>query len=127
MRDALAARNIGQVYRLLQRRGVGQRQIAALTGQSITDVSAIIRGQRRVVAYQLIARIADGLSIPRDYVGLAYDDNTASRLVTAAVEDPQLEVDDTCEIDVFWRTPQPSSRGQFDSDRPRRWVPEQQF
>jgi hypothetical protein len=35
MRDALAVRDVAAVYRLLQKHGVSQRQIAALTGQSL--------------------------------------------------------------------------------------------
>jgi hypothetical protein len=34
MRTALAGRDMAMVYRLLQRSGVSQRRIAALTGQS---------------------------------------------------------------------------------------------
>jgi hypothetical protein len=35
MRGALARRDIGAVYRILQKYGVSQRRIAALTGQSL--------------------------------------------------------------------------------------------
>jgi hypothetical protein len=35
MRAALAERDVAAVYRLLQRHGVSQRQIAALTGQAL--------------------------------------------------------------------------------------------
>jgi transcriptional regulator with XRE-family HTH domain len=76
MRGALSHRDISQIYRLLRRRGVSQRQIAALTGQSRSEVSEILKG-RQVMAYDVLAGIADGLSIPRGYMGLAYDEVTA--------------------------------------------------
>lgn len=73
MRIALAARDIATVYRLLQRYGLAQRHIAALTAQSQGEVSEIITGTRRVVSYEVLVRIADGLGVPRGWMGLAYD------------------------------------------------------
>jgi len=93
MRDALSNRDVSQIYRLLRRRGVSQRQIAALTGQSQSEVSEILKG-RQVMAYDVLARIADGLSIPRGYMGLAYDEATAVRVATSEV-DPQAEEDES--------------------------------
>ena len=74
MRAALSARDITRVYRLLQKIGFSQQKIAALTGQSQPEVSAIIHG-RKVMAYDVLARIADGLGVPRGYMGLAYVGN----------------------------------------------------
>src|ERR671931_1354637 len=82
MRSALAAREVSTVYRLLRRTGVSQRQIAAMTGQSQSEVSEILKG-RQVMAYDVLARIADGLGIPRGYMGLAYDEATAVTVVGA--------------------------------------------
>jgi transcriptional regulator with XRE-family HTH domain len=93
MRDALASRNISEIYRLLRRVGVSQRQIAASTGQSQSEVSEILKG-RQVMAYDVLARIADGLGIPRGYMGLAYDGATAVR-VAKATSDPQAEEDES--------------------------------
>lgn len=93
MRDALAARDISSVYRLLRRHGVSQRQIAALTGQSQSEVSEILKG-RQVMAYDVLARIADGLNVPRGYMGLAYDEATAVR-VAANTDDPQAEEEES--------------------------------
>jgi len=73
MRRALAQRDITTVYQLLQQRSVSQAEIARLTGQSQSEVSDIISG-RRVMAYNVLVRIADGLSIPRGRMGLAYAD-----------------------------------------------------
>src|SRR5256886_15601880 len=78
MRNALAAREVSSVYRQLRRTGVSQRQIAAMTGQSQSEVSEILKG-RQVMAYDVLARIADGLGVPRGYMGLAYDEVTAGR------------------------------------------------
>ena len=67
MRQALAGRDIATVYLLLQRVGVSQRRIAALTGQSQSEVSEILNGRQ----------------------GLAYDDDgrNAADLTAAAYED----------------------------------------
>jgi tetratricopeptide (TPR) repeat protein/predicted XRE-type DNA-binding protein len=92
MRDALSTRDISSVYRLLRKQGISQRQIAASTGQSQSEVSEILKG-RQVMAYDVLARIADGLSIPRGYMGLAYDEGTEVR-VTASVDDPGSEEDE---------------------------------
>ncbi|MDQ3153699.1 MAG: helix-turn-helix domain-containing protein [Actinomycetota bacterium] len=80
MRRAVAARDISTVYRLLRRVGVSQRQIAAHTGQSQSEVSEILKG-RQVMAYDVLARISDGLGVPRGYMGLAYDESTATSVV----------------------------------------------
>src|SRR5437763_13149657 len=79
MKRALADRDISSVYRLLRRVGISQRHIAALTGQSQSEVSEILKG-RQVMAYDVLARISDGLGIPRGYMGLAYDEVTAVRI-----------------------------------------------
>ncbi|MFY9806757.1 MAG: helix-turn-helix transcriptional regulator [Pseudonocardiaceae bacterium] len=80
MKQALAARDISSVYRLLRRVGISQRHIAALTGQSQSEVSEILKG-RQVMAYDVLARISHGLGIPRGYMGLAYDPATATSMV----------------------------------------------
>ncbi|WP_248959066.1 helix-turn-helix domain-containing protein [Sphaerisporangium perillae] len=77
MRQALAVRDIATVYLLLQRVGISQRRIAALTGQSQSEISEILNG-RQVMAYDVLVRIADGLGVPRGYMGLAYDDASQS-------------------------------------------------
>ncbi|MBV9142041.1 MAG: helix-turn-helix transcriptional regulator [Pseudonocardiales bacterium] len=80
MKRALADRDISSVYRLLRRVGISQRHIAALTGQSQSEVSEILKG-RQVMAYDVLVRIAGGLGIPRGYMGLAYDPATAASIV----------------------------------------------
>ncbi len=76
VRRVLAARDISALYRLLKDEGVPQRQIAALTGQSQSEVSEILAG-RKVMAYDVLVRIADGLGIPRELMGLSYGERGA--------------------------------------------------
>ncbi|MER5621720.1 helix-turn-helix transcriptional regulator [Streptosporangium sp. NPDC002544] len=85
MRQALAARDMATVYRLLQRIGVSQRHIAALTAQSQSEISEILKG-RQVMAYDVLGRIADGLGIPRGYMGLAYDASCTTLAPAAAAD-----------------------------------------
>lgn len=70
MRIALANRDIAAVYRILQKHGVSQRKIAAMTEQSQSEISEILGG-RRVLSYDVLVRIADGLGVPRGWMGLA--------------------------------------------------------
>src|SRR5436309_9674433 len=72
-RRALAARDVSAVYRLLTESGISQRQIAHMTGQSQSEVSEIVKG-RRVMAYDVLVRIAEGLGVQRGSMGLAYDE-----------------------------------------------------
>jgi transcriptional regulator with XRE-family HTH domain len=51
------------LYHVLKDAGVTQRQIAALTGQSQSEVSEIPSG-RKVLAYDVLVRIADGPASP---------------------------------------------------------------
>ena len=96
MHRALAARDITTVYRLLCGAGLSQTQISRLTGQSQSEVSEILNG-RRVLAYRVLERIAEGLGIPRGHLGLAYAD-AAGNLDAYPGEgdetDPDPEVDE---------------------------------
>lgn len=71
MYAALTSRNVREIYRLLQPQGFDQPRIALLTHQTPGDVYEILDGCR-VDAYDLLAQIAEGLGIPRGYMGLAY-------------------------------------------------------
>lgn len=62
---------MGVVYRALVALGVSQSRIAVLVGQSQSDVSEIIKG-RVVRDYRLLERIAEGLGIPRELMGLSW-------------------------------------------------------
>ena len=87
IRAALAVRDMGAVYRALTGRGVSQSQIAASVGQSQSEVSEIIKG-RVVQNYRLLERIAEGLGIPREYMGLSYGDS-ATYPEEVTVTDPR--------------------------------------
>lgn len=71
VRRVLAVRDIGALYRVLNGEGVTQRQIAQLTGQAQSEVSEIVKG-RQVLAYDVFVRIARGLRVPRELMGLSY-------------------------------------------------------
>ena len=99
MRKALAVRDITVVFRLLQKLGYSQQRIAAMTGQSQPEVSAIIHG-RKVMAYDVLSRICDGLGAPRGYMGLAYDETSA------ATSDPEDAATQPVEV-IEWRNTRP--------------------
>ena len=72
MRRILAARDITVLYQVLKDDvRLTQRRIAELTGQSQSEISEILQG-RRVLAYDLLVRIAEGLHIPRELMGLSW-------------------------------------------------------
>jgi predicted XRE-type DNA-binding protein len=77
LNEALARRDVRAIYRFLRTRGFSQARIAALTGQNQSEVSAILTHGRQVTAYDVLVRIADGLSIPRGLMGLAYTSPTS--------------------------------------------------
>jgi predicted XRE-type DNA-binding protein len=77
MRRALADRDVRLIYALLQWFGVSQRRIAAVVEQSQSEISEIITRGRQVASYAVIERIAIGFGIPRGWMGLAYDEETA--------------------------------------------------
>jgi transcriptional regulator with XRE-family HTH domain len=93
MRAALAARDIGEMYRALVARGVTQSRIAALTGQSQSEVSEIAKG-RVVQNYGLLERIAEGLGIPREYMGLSYGDEGAYAEEVPVSDSPEGDDDE---------------------------------
>ncbi len=78
VRRALAHHDLQTVFRTIQRHGVPQRVIAAATGLAQSDVSVIVCGRRQVHAYPVLERLASGLDLPRGWLGIAYDDETAA-------------------------------------------------
>jgi transcriptional regulator with XRE-family HTH domain len=63
--DALAARDIAQLFRLVQRETkVSQSHLGVATGLSQAQVSEIISGSRRVSSIDVLTRIASGLGMP---------------------------------------------------------------
>ncbi|MGH4011005.1 MAG: helix-turn-helix transcriptional regulator [Pseudonocardiaceae bacterium] len=79
-RHSLAARDITAVFRILRDAGVSQLRIARATGQRQSEISEIVSG-RQVQSVAVLERIADGLGVPRGWMGLAYDPDLRSELV----------------------------------------------
>ncbi|PRY30523.1 XRE family transcriptional regulator [Pseudosporangium ferrugineum] len=84
MRAALARHDLASVFRHLSRCGFSQRRIGQLTGQSQSEISEIVGG-RMVMAYPVLLRIADGLRIPRGYMGLGNYDHEVHTQVEDAL------------------------------------------
>ncbi|MEU5435565.1 XRE family transcriptional regulator [Streptomyces sp. NPDC020719] len=73
MRQACAARDFQEIFRLVNRRtGSSYAVMAAAVGKMTTSrVSDIIRGVRGIRGREVIERVADGFGIPGDMLGLA--------------------------------------------------------
>ncbi len=71
-RLALANHDMKTVYRILRDAGVRQWCIAEATGQRASEISDIICGRRQVRSIVVLRGIADGLGVPRSWMGLAY-------------------------------------------------------
>lgn len=69
-RAVQVARDVGGVYRLSRQDGVTQREIARRTGQSQSEVPAILRG-RQVRDVTVLERIVDGSGVPRAFMRLS--------------------------------------------------------
>jgi hypothetical protein len=41
-----------------------------------SEVCEVLRGRRRIAAYDIYVRIADGFGLPRGWLGVAYDEAT---------------------------------------------------
>ncbi|HSL08603.1 MAG TPA: helix-turn-helix transcriptional regulator [Pseudonocardiaceae bacterium] len=82
-RRALAHRDITTVFRILHDAGVSQARIARATGQRQSEVFEIISGRRQVQSIALFRGIADGLGVPRGWMGLAYDPDLEAELAVA--------------------------------------------
>jgi transcriptional regulator with XRE-family HTH domain len=71
VRIALAGHNIAELFALLQGWGLSLGWIAARVGLNAVEVGQVLVGGR-VDSYRLLARIAEGLGIPRGLMGLSY-------------------------------------------------------
>ncbi|MGH3754530.1 MAG: helix-turn-helix domain-containing protein, partial [Pseudonocardiaceae bacterium] len=73
MRRVLAGWDIAALYRFLNgHAGLSQRQIAARTGQSQSEVADILSGRRVVENHRVLRRIAGGLAVPPERMGLSW-------------------------------------------------------
>lgn len=70
--EALVDPDVASIFKLLQRAGVSQRHVARLTGQSQSEIHEIL-ASRNVKHVDVLAKIADGLGMPRRVFGLADD------------------------------------------------------
>src|SRR5713101_1762311 len=64
VRRALEQQDIGALFRLLSKHGISQTRIATAVGMGQNRVSLISRDKQAVTTLTLLARIADGLSMP---------------------------------------------------------------
>ncbi|MGH3805795.1 MAG: helix-turn-helix domain-containing protein [Pseudonocardiaceae bacterium] len=72
VREILAGWDIAALYRVLQDEGgLSQRQIAARTGQQQSEVAEILSG-RQVENHRVLRRIAAGVDVPPEMMGLSW-------------------------------------------------------
>ena len=64
--QALASRDMGELFRLLNRAGISQMRIGTATGNAQGRISDIIHGKYQVKTVDSFIRIADGLAMPDD-------------------------------------------------------------
>jgi transcriptional regulator with XRE-family HTH domain len=96
VRQLLAERNIGAVYRYLIREyRYSQIELGSLTGQSQAEVSAIAGGHREVLRLDVLERIAARLGIRPCLVGLACPDCKHQPLPDKRSEDAPVETEPT--------------------------------
>jgi transcriptional regulator with XRE-family HTH domain len=88
--DRLAERDVTAILRFLRIRGFSRARLAALTGLSETRVRQISQGRQRVTSYEVLGRIADGLSIPRLRLGLAANPDSPPVGDPGSLADPAL-------------------------------------
>ncbi|WP_327116909.1 hypothetical protein OHB12_06045 [Nocardia sp. NBC_01730] len=100
MRKALAARNLKRVFELLQRCGISQRAIGRATVLGQNEIYEVLHKGRQLGNYDVLARVADGLGIPRGYMGLAYGRTTemALDLATATCSTAPNERDEVRQL-----------------------------
>jgi transcriptional regulator with XRE-family HTH domain len=67
---ACARRDVSIIFHILNKSGIPQRRIAELVGMSQSEVWEIFKG-RKVMSYDVLVRVAEGLGIPRGLMGLA--------------------------------------------------------
>lgn len=72
LRTALAKRDVTTVFGFLRSRGWSRSTVAAATGLSESRVREIAQGKRIVTSYDVLERIATGLRIDRELMGLGY-------------------------------------------------------
>ncbi|MGH3998824.1 MAG: hypothetical protein ACRDTJ_15365, partial [Pseudonocardiaceae bacterium] len=90
-RRALGKRSVVQVYRLLIEGGISRDLIAERTGQHVSEVAEILAG-KEVDDYDMLVRIAAGLSLHRATMGVSFGDDALDYGPNAAApSDPVTE------------------------------------
>jgi len=84
MRDALAERDIKAIFNFLHRRGWSWAAIGQATDIGEQRIREIASGKRRIENYDVFVRIAVGLSIPRDYLGVGLRTADQRRVATGS-------------------------------------------
>jgi hypothetical protein len=74
VREVLAARDVGAIFRFLREQGWSLTVLCAATGLSETRIRAVMHQTQRITSYDVFERVALGLRIPRGAMGLAYTD-----------------------------------------------------
>jgi hypothetical protein len=94
VRQLLAGRDIGAVYRhLLREYRYSQSELGTLTGQSQAEVSAIAGGHREILSLELLERVVAGLGIQPCLVGLRCPDCKHQPLSDQQVETNPAETE----------------------------------
>ncbi|TLG01766.1 helix-turn-helix transcriptional regulator [Nocardia cyriacigeorgica] len=123
VRRALAARDMKTVFELLVRRcGISQREIGRRAGLTSSEIFQVLKKNRRVTAYEVLAKIADGLEIPRGYMGLAYGDGAADGLDLVAASFSQARSERE-EVRDFLSRAATITMGTDSDDIARWWQP----
>jgi predicted kinase len=114
MRHALAERDIKSVFQFLHRRGWSWGAIAQATDIGEQRVREIAKGKRRVENYDVYVRVAVGLNIPREYLGVGISLATHSPVLTgqlvATPAAPPAELTATLRHALDIATPMPAAQ-----------------
>jgi transcriptional regulator with XRE-family HTH domain len=89
LREYLAARDITALFQFLRAHGWSKGAIAIATGISETRVRSIYQGRQVVASYDVLVRIAEGLGIPRGFLGLSSAEDSPP--IAGTISDPHLE------------------------------------
>lgn len=90
LREAFRVHDFADAFRIITKyTGISQNKIALACGLTPGKVSTIMSGSTRVTSYEVLARIADGLHVPGDLLGLTPRSwESRTRPVTEDVEAP---------------------------------------
>ncbi|MFB7178462.1 XRE family transcriptional regulator [Streptomyces sp. NPDC056257] len=114
MLKALAARDVGAVFKLLNNRGVSTRKLAAAVDISQGRLYDYMSGNCRVEKLSLFEQFADGLRIPGHLLGLASRPwEPAPETSAPAANDLPPDTDDLQAIDAFRHADRQSGGGRL--------------